>query len=142
MDARHVRPRRLARGSRDVVTARVRSERPDLLHTHMVHARRVRLARPRTLLRIPFVSTRHNDDRYLLGPFRYVDRRLMRRRCGDRRDLGGRARASTIDAGLPAAKLQTIHYGLDELPSAPSEMTPGQAGIPTGGAAACWRSDA
>ena len=28
---------------------------------------------------MPFVSTRHNDDRYLLGPFRYVDRAFARR---------------------------------------------------------------
>jgi glycosyltransferase involved in cell wall biosynthesis len=35
-----------------------------------------------------------------------------------------------IRAGLPAGKLVTIHYGLDELPSAPSEVTPAAAGIP------------
>ena len=29
-------------------------------------------------LRLLAVSTRHNDDRYLLGPFRYVDRAFAR----------------------------------------------------------------
>ena len=65
---------------RDVVRA-VRTRAPDLLHTHMVHGdvygslavddatAAVRLAR-------------HNDDRYLLGPFRYVDRMLGARRAG------------------------------------------------------------
>ena len=32
-------------------------------------------------------------------------------------------------AGLPESKLVTIHYGLDELPSAASEVTPEQAGV-------------
>ena len=61
----------------DVVRA-VRARAAGLLHTHMVHARRLRVARGATRLRLPFVSSRHNDDRYLLGPFRYVDRVLMR----------------------------------------------------------------
>ena len=51
----------------------VRAERPDLLHTHMVHGD-VYGAIAANTLRLPFVSSRHNDDRYLLGPFRYVDR--------------------------------------------------------------------
>ena len=54
----------------------VREERPDLLHTHMVHAD-VYGSIAAHALRTPFVSTRHNDDRYLLGPFRYVDRAFM-----------------------------------------------------------------
>ncbi len=110
------------------VTARVRSERPDLLHTHMVHADAYGSLAAH-LLRIPFVSTRHNDDRYLLGPFRYVDRTLM---SGVREivAISEAVRRFHIDAGLPAARLQTIHYGLDELPAAPSETTPAAAGIP------------
>ena len=51
------------------VTAVAREEAPDLLHTHLVHADVYgALASRRT--GIPFVSSRHNDDRYLLGPFR------------------------------------------------------------------------
>ncbi len=67
----HVSPRLAA-----AVAARVRAERPDLVHTHMVHADAYGSLAAR-LARTPFVSTRHNDDRYLLGPFRYVDRGLM-----------------------------------------------------------------
>ena len=33
----------------------------------------------RRATRVPLVSSRHNDDRYLLGPFRYVDRLFARR---------------------------------------------------------------
>ena len=40
----------------------------------------------------PFVSSRHNDDRYLMGPFRHVDRLFARARTPDHRDLGRGAR--------------------------------------------------
>ena len=66
--------------ARDVVRA-VRAERPDLVHTHLVHADVYGGAAAR-LLGIPSVSTRHNDDRYLLGPFRYVDRAFARPPAG------------------------------------------------------------
>jgi glycosyltransferase involved in cell wall biosynthesis len=106
----------------------VRAERADLLHTHMVHADVYGSAAAHAL-RIPFVSTRHNDDRYLLGPFRYVDRAFMHG-AGAIIAISDAVRDFHIRAGLPAEKLVTIHYGLDELPSAPSELTPEAAGIP------------
>jgi glycosyltransferase involved in cell wall biosynthesis len=113
--------------ARDVIRA-VRAERPDLLHTHMVHAD-VYGSVAAHVLRTPFVSTRHNDDRYLLGPFRHVDRLFMR---GARRivAISDAVRDFHVRAGLPAEKLVTIHYGLDGPPRAPSEITPGDAGIP------------
>ncbi len=113
----------------DVARA-VRDARPDLLHTHMVHAD-VHGSIAAHALRVPFVSTRHNDDRYLLGPFRHVDRFFMH---GVRRiiAISEAVRAFHERAGLPAQKLVTIHYGLDELPSAPSEISPEQAGVPAG----------
>ena len=113
-----------------VVTARVRAERPDLLHTHMVHADAYGSLAAH-LSQTPFVSTRHNDDRYLLGPFRHVDRGLMR---GAKRivAISDAVRDFHVAAGLPAAKLETIHYGLDEVPAAPSETTPAAAGVPFG----------
>ena len=106
----------------------VREERPTLLHTHMVHAD-VYGSLAAHLQRTPFVSTRHNDDRYLLGPFRFVDRAFM---SGVNAiiAISDAVREFHIRAGLPAQKLVTIHYGLDELPSAPSELTPDAAGIP------------
>jgi glycosyltransferase involved in cell wall biosynthesis len=112
------------------VTRRVRDLKPDLVHTHMVHADAYGSLAAH-LLRVPFVSTRHNDDRYLLGPFRYVDRGLMH---GVRRivAISEAVRLFHIEAGLPAAKLETIHYGLDETPAVPSEVTPEQLGVPAG----------
>jgi glycosyltransferase involved in cell wall biosynthesis len=108
----------------------VRAERPDVLHTHMVHAD-VYGSVAAHLTRTPFVSTRHNDDRYLLGPFRYVDRAFMRRA---RRiiAISEAVREFHVHTGLPASKLVTIHYGLDEPPRAPSEVTPADLQIVPG----------
>ncbi|HZP72748.1 MAG TPA: glycosyltransferase family 4 protein [Gaiellaceae bacterium] len=113
--------------ARDVVAA-VRRERPDLVHTHMVHAD-VYGSLAAHVLRVPFVSTRHNDDRYLLGPFRYVDRAFMH---GVREviAISDAVRDFHVAAGLDAGKLVTIHYGLDETPREPSEVTPAEVGIP------------
>jgi glycosyltransferase involved in cell wall biosynthesis len=134
LDERRVPFERVACGSdlsprlaRDVTRA-VRASKPDLLHTHMVHAD-VYGSIAAHATSTPFVSTRHNDDRYLLGPFRYVDRTFMH---GVRRiiAISDAVRRFHVDAGLPADKLVTVHYGLDDVPSAPSEITPDEAGIP------------
>lgn len=110
------------------VVRAVRSERPHLLHTHMVHADLYGSVAA-GFLRTPFLSTRHNDDRYLLGPFRYLDQAFMR---GARAivAISDAVREFHVRAGLPAAKLVTIHYGLDKLPAASSELTPAAAGVP------------
>lgn len=111
---------------RDVVGA-VRREQPDLVHTHMVHAD-VYGSAAAHVVRTRFVSTRHNDDRYLLGPFRYVDRAFMH---GVRRiiAISDAVRDFHIAAGLDPTKLVTIHYGLDEPPRDASEVTPADVGI-------------
>jgi glycosyltransferase involved in cell wall biosynthesis len=115
--------------ARDVIRA-VRAERPDLLHTHLVHADVYGSVAARAT-RTPFVSTRHNDDRYLLGPFRYVDRTLAR---GARRliTISDAVRRFLEAAGHDPAMLVTIRYGLDEPARAPSQPTPEEAGIPVG----------
>jgi glycosyltransferase involved in cell wall biosynthesis len=129
--AEHIRcgPDLSPRMAVDVVQA-VRAARPDLLHTHLVHAD-VYGAFASAVTRTPFVSTRHNDDRYLLGPFRYVDRTLAR---GAQRlvAISDAVRRFLIDAGHRADKVETIHYGLDELPDEPSEITPADAGVAEG----------
>lgn len=113
--------------ARDVIRV-VRAERPQLVHTHLVHAD-IYGAIAASLNRTPYVSTRHNDDRYLLGPFRYVDRAFAR---GARRmiAISDAVRIFLERAGHDPRKLLTIHYGLDELPAAPSQPTPEGAGIP------------
>jgi glycosyltransferase involved in cell wall biosynthesis len=113
--------------ARDVIRA-VRAERPDLLHTHLVHGDVYGSIAARAT-GTPFVSTRHNDDRYLLGPFRYVDRAFARR-AGRLIAISDAVRDFLARAGHDPRKLTTIHYGLDELPAAPSSPTPAEAGIP------------
>jgi len=120
-----VSPRLLA----DVARA-AHAAQPDLVHTHMVHAD-VYGSVAAALGRRPLVSTRHNDDRYLLGPFRYVDRLFMHK-ATTIVAISDAVREFHIRAGLPASKLVTIHYGLDEAPSRPSELTPEQAGVAEG----------
>jgi glycosyltransferase involved in cell wall biosynthesis len=118
-----------ARMARDVIRA-VRAESPDLLHTHLVHAD-LYGAIAAVATRTPYVSTRHNDDRYLLGPFRYVDRAFAH---GARRliAISDAVRIFLEKAGHDPRRLLTVHYGLDELPQAPSEPSPEAAGIPAG----------
>jgi glycosyltransferase involved in cell wall biosynthesis len=110
------------------VVRALRAERADLVHTHMVHADVYGSLAARAL-RVPFISTRHNDDRYLLGPFRYVDRAFMH---SARRivAISEAVRRFHVRAGLSSEKLVTIHYGLDAAPMRPSERTPRDEGIP------------
>jgi glycosyltransferase involved in cell wall biosynthesis len=118
------------RMARDVIRA-IRAERPELVHTHLVHGD-VYGAIAAGALRVPYLSTRHNDDRYLLGAFRYVDRAFAH---GARRliAISDAVRSFLEAAGHPPEKLVTIRYGLDELPAARSEVNPTDAGIPAGG---------
>jgi glycosyltransferase involved in cell wall biosynthesis len=113
--------------ARDVVRA-VRANRPDLLHTHLVHGD-VYGSIASSVTRVPFVSSRHNDDRYLLGPFRYVDRAFARR-ASRLIAISDAVSDFLVEAGLPARKLVTVRYGLDELPPAASDPTPAEAGVP------------
>jgi len=87
----------------------------DLLHTHLVHADLAGgLARGGKRL----VSTKHNDDPFRAGPFRYVERRLTHR-AGRVITITDSLRRFCIDrVGLPADKVETVHYGLDAPPAA------------------------
>jgi glycosyltransferase involved in cell wall biosynthesis len=100
----------------------VRRARPDLLHTHLVHGDIYGAIAARAAA-VPFVSSRHNDDRYLLGPFRHVDR-LFARPARRIIAISDAVRRFLEQAGLPREKLVTVHYGLDALPDAPSEVKP------------------
>ena len=110
----------------EVVRA-VRHTRPDLLHSHLVHGD-IYGSIASTATGVPLVSSRHNDDRYLLGPFRYVDRAFSRR-ARKIIAISDAVREFLERAGLPRAKLVTVHYGLDSLPPAPSEVTPLELGV-------------
>jgi glycosyltransferase involved in cell wall biosynthesis len=110
----------------------VRASRADIVHTHLVHAdiyggvaARLRGAK--------LVSTKHNDDPFRAGAFRYVERALGRA-AGRVITITESLRRFTIDkVGLPPEKVETIHYGMDELPAPwgenPADDVPGGARI-------------
>ena len=105
-------PVRLARAARSL--------RPDLLHTHLVHADVYGALVPG----VPLVSTKHNPDPFRAGAFRYVERVLARRA---RRviAISEALRSFTVErVGVPASKVEVVHYGLDELPRPWAENPP------------------
>ena len=92
------------------------SLRPDLVHTHLVHADAygalASVGAPWAL-----VSTKHNDDPFRTGPFRFVERTLTRRADAVIAITDALARFSVERVGLPARKTAVVHYGMDELPA-------------------------
>jgi len=85
----------------------------DLVHTHLVHADVYGALGSRRL-----VSTKHNDDPFRAGAFRFVERALGRRAARIVAITRALARFQIERVGLSAAKVEVIHYGLDDLPAA------------------------
>jgi glycosyltransferase involved in cell wall biosynthesis len=93
----------------------------DIVHTHLVHAD-VYGGLAAKLRRTKLVSTKHNDDPFRAGAFRFVERALTADRVITISDA---LRRFTVErVGLPAAKVETIYYGLDEPPPAWGENLP------------------
>ena len=90
----------------------VRRAKPDLVHTHLVHADVYGAVATRT----PIVSTKHNPDPFRTGPWRFAERGLAWRATRIVAISEAVRRFSVEDVGLPADKLEVIHYGLDTLP--------------------------
>ncbi len=87
----------------------------DVVHTHLVHADVLgALVRRDRLL----VSTKHNDDPFRTGPFRFVERALTRRAARAICITEALRRFNVERVGLPAEKLAVVPYGLDEPPAA------------------------
>jgi glycosyltransferase involved in cell wall biosynthesis len=98
----------------------LRSLRPDVVHTHLVHADVYGAVAPGA----PLVSTKHNPDPFRAGPFRFVERALARRTARIIAISEAVRRFSTEQVGLPAEKIEVVHYGLDELPAAWADNPP------------------
>jgi glycosyltransferase involved in cell wall biosynthesis len=107
---------------------RIRREtlKADLVHTHLVHADVYGALGAKRL-----VSTKHNDDPFRAGPFRFVERVLARRAAKVIAITEALARFQLERVGLPADKLEVIHYGLDELPPAWGSNPPDEVGPDT-----------
>ena len=93
----------------------VRSRRPDIVHTHLVHAD-VYGALAAAAAGAALVSTKHNDDPFRAGAFRHVERLLARRAASVICITGALARFSAERVGIPPGKLVVVHYGLDAPP--------------------------
>ena len=89
------------------------TRRADLVHTHLVHADVYGALGARQL-----VSTKHNDDPFRAGAFRFVERAVARRASKVIAITEALARFQVERVGLPAGKVEVVHYGLDELPEA------------------------
>jgi glycosyltransferase involved in cell wall biosynthesis len=87
------------------------TRRADLVHTHLVHADVYGALGARRL-----VSTKHNDDPFRAGAFRYVERALARKASSVIAITHALARFQVERVGLPADKVEVIHYGLDDMP--------------------------
>jgi glycosyltransferase involved in cell wall biosynthesis len=87
----------------------------DLVHTHLVHGD-VYGGAAAALARLPLVSTKHNDDPFRAGPFRFVERALTARALRVICITESLRRFNVERVGLPARKLEVIHYGLDAPP--------------------------
>jgi glycosyltransferase involved in cell wall biosynthesis len=101
----------------------LRTLRADVVHTHLVHADL--LGGTAAKLRgAHLVSTKHNDDPFRIGAFRHVERGLAR--VTDRIvTITEWLRRFTVEqVGVPAAKVETIHYGLDGVPEPWGENPP------------------
>ena len=99
---------------------------PDIVHTHLVHADVYGALTPGTRL----VSTKHNPDPFRAGPFRFVERALARRAARVIAISNAVARFCIEQVGLPAEKVEVVHYGLDDLPRAWAENPPIELGEP------------
>jgi glycosyltransferase involved in cell wall biosynthesis len=85
----------------------------ELVHTHLVHADVYGAIGAHRL-----VSTKHNDDPFRAGAFRFFERLLARRTSRIIAITEALARFQVEAVGLPADKVEVIHYGLDEPPAA------------------------
>jgi glycosyltransferase involved in cell wall biosynthesis len=101
----------------------VRDVRADVVHTHLVHAD-VYGGLAAALRGTALVSTKHNDDPFRTGRFRYVERTLARLSRRIVTITEALRRFVVEEVGIPAAKVETIHYGLDELPAPWGENPP------------------
>jgi glycosyltransferase involved in cell wall biosynthesis len=95
------------------------ARRADLVHTHLVHADVYGAFGAHRL-----VSTKHNDDPFRAGPFRFVERALARRAARIIAITESLARFQVERVGLPPGKVEVIHYGLEDLPQAWGENPP------------------
>jgi glycosyltransferase involved in cell wall biosynthesis len=114
---RHADPRLVGRIARSLAL-----DRPDVVHTHMLHGDLYGLAAARRAGIAATVSTRHDNNPFRRrGPIRWLNRRAMRHA---RRIIAiSHSLAAFVRdvEGAPPESVTTIHYGVDVLPAADAE---------------------
>jgi glycosyltransferase involved in cell wall biosynthesis len=109
-----------------------RTLRADIVHTHLVHAD-VYGGLAARLRGTHLVSTKHNDDPFRVGPFRFVERGLSHLTDRVVTITDALHRFTVERVGVSPDKVETIHYGLDGVPEAwgvnPPDDVPGGARV-------------
>ncbi len=108
-------PRDVDPGLARATVRAVRSLRPDLVHTHLVHADVYGAVAARRAGAV-LVSTKHNDDPFRTGPYRFVERATTRAASRVICITAALLRFNAVRVGIPAPKLRVVHYGLDAPP--------------------------
>jgi len=94
---------------------------PAIVHTHLVHGD---VYGAYGAGKSALVSTKHNDDRFRRGAFRFVERAVTRKASRVIAITESLKRFCVDEVGLPAAKVEVVHYGLDALPEPWDENPP------------------
>ncbi len=98
------------------LTRVLRAARPDIVHTHLIHADLYGIVAAKCAGVKHIISSRHNDDpRRARPPLRWLDHALFwpleTAVC-----ISHAVKRAGLAAGLPAAKFTVIHYGLPPTP--------------------------
>lgn len=93
---------------------RFRAARPDIVHTHLLHADLYGIPAARHAGAPCVVTSRHNDDRFRHWlPMRWLNRWLWRQVSGGIAISDAIRRFSIEVEGAPVARVRTVRYGLD-----------------------------
>ena len=94
--------------------ALLRNQKPDLVHTHLIHADLFGYFAARAAGIRHVVSSRHNDDQFRYRPrWRKLHRRLWRWTSGGIAISESIRRFAIEVEGAPAEKITVVHYGID-----------------------------
>ena len=94
--------------------ARLRDHKPDLVHTHLVHADLYGYFAARAAGITRVISSRHNDDQFRYRPrWRRINRRLWRWYAGGIAISDSIRQFAIKIEGAPVEKITVVHYGID-----------------------------
>lgn len=125
----------LIHGDADLlVTSRLRDVllrlKPDILHTHLIHADTFGLAAAKLAGLEHVISSRHNDDRFRAHPVLRAASAAMWRTFSAGIAISEAIRNFTIEIeGAPPEKISVIYYGIDFTPSTPQQIAQARAAL-------------